>query len=142
MLEYNTYNYFKQIIVDDEEIMISKDIIDQLPGSILSQVSNKIKEWDNILKNVPFINKQLDANCQIVTLFEFIKKIFTYNYKDLLIKEYTLFKYIRIDNYNDINLNEANAIIGIFNEDLAKQQQEIENSTQSSKSIDIPSKNK
>lgn len=143
LLNYNTYKYIKEIVIDNEKIPLLEAIIDQLPSNVLSQISNKIKDWDNILKNIPIFNKNIEANCQIVTLFEFIKKIFTYNNKELLFKEYTLFKYIRILNYDTINLHEADAFIKIFNEDLKQQQDEIEsNMAASNRSINIPSKQK
>ena len=141
LLNYNTYKYIKEIVIDNEKIPLLEDIINQLPSNILSQISNKIKDWDNILKNIPIFNKNIEANCQVITLFEFIKKIFTYNNKELLFKEYTLFKYIRILNYDTINLHEADAFIKIFNEDLKQQQDEIESNMAASKrSIDIPPK--
>ena len=143
LLNYNTYKYIKEIVIDNEKIPLLEAIIDQLPSNVLSQISNKIKDWDNVLKNIPIFNKNIEANCQIVTLFEFIKKIFTYNNKELLFKEYTLFKYIRILNYDTINLHEADAFIKIFNEDLKQQQDEIEsNMAVSNRSINIPSKQK
>ena len=91
LLNYNTYKYIKQIIIDNEEVPLLPEIIDQLPSNILTKISSKIKEYDDILKGIPFFNKEIEANCQIVTLFEFLKKLFTYNYQDLLKKEYILF---------------------------------------------------
>jgi len=139
ILNYNTYNYFKKIVIENEEVPLEHIIIDNLPSNILSAVSIKISEWDNILKNTPFFNDQLKANCQLITLFEFVKKLFIYDQRDLIKKEYTLFKYIRICNYDTINLNEANTIIDIFNEDLAEQQEEIEKSTNNN-GIDLPNR--
>ena len=141
LLNYNTYKYIKQIIIDNEEVPLLPEIIDQLPSNILTKISSKIKEYDDILKGIPFFNKEIEANCQIVTLFEFLKKLFTYNYQDLLKKEYILFKYVRICNYYDINLNEANAFLNIYNDDLINQQKEIENSTNASKNVNIIRKN-
>lgn len=133
LLNYNTYKYIKKIVIDKENTPLVNIIIDHFPGKILNIITQKIKEWDNILKKIFLLDKNINVNCQLITLLDCVKKLFTFDYNSIINMEYTLFKYVRICNYNNITYNEARMFINEFNLDLKAQQDDIDNITSKNK---------
>lgn len=126
--QYNTYNYIKKIVIDNEECDIKKEYIDNFPSAILHPINKKIKEWNNILHNISLYNDEFpQINCNPITLFEYIKKILSIDYTYLISIEYNLFRYIRINNYFDITLKEAELLLRKYEIDMEDQQNALKN---------------
>lgn len=124
--KYIINDFIKQIVIDDTEAPICEEIINELPSSIMKHINDFVDDYCGLMKDVKLYGEEYEnIDCHPITLFEYLKKIFTFDYNYLIKSEYILFRYIRATNYETLTFKEIEMLINAYNEDLREQEKQL-----------------
>lgn len=135
--------FIQKIVIDNEEAPISIEIINALPAKVIAEIEQYADEVCFKMKEtLLFGEKYKNIDCHPFTLFEYLKKIFTFDIEYLINNEYVIFKHIRATNYMTLTLKEIELLIKAFNEDIKRQEEEFnKQNNQNNQNITIPNQN-
>lgn len=138
MNEY-LYKFVRKIVIDGEEAPIAMEIINELPAKIISEIEQYANEVCEKMNNTLLLGEKYEKiNCHPAMLFEYLKKIFTFDIEYLINNEYVVFKHIRATNYMTLTLKEIELLIKAFNDDMKRQEEEFNKQNNQNQTMTIP----
>ena len=130
MNDYFINNCITALKVGDNIYEITPDDVEQLPANFLNTAVTYIRNLDTTLQNIKFLD-QLGVKISMFSMLSIITVLFKLNIHMFYEFEYTMRKYAKLTNFDELTYKESHEMADIYTHDLQEQKSAIENAKQS-----------